>query len=126
MRRARWWVAACAGLALGVPGCGDGGPDSGPGALTATVTSPNGAEGAARVTLMGPGIGAVTALQGRAFSHAVGDTVQVVVVNPEGGDLVFSVAVADTTQPPQAVLVEVAGPDDQIRALTGYSVEVRR
>jgi hypothetical protein len=35
--------------------------------------------------------------------------------------------VADTTQPPTFVLVEVAGPDDALRAdLSEYSVEVVR
>lgn len=120
------WVAVCVGLTLPLAGCGDGGPESGPGDLLASIVSPNGSEGAARVMLIGPGIDDVTPVQGRVFSRASGDTVHVVVVNLDGGSLSFSVSVADTTRRPQAVLVEVSGPDDEIRALTGYSVEVGR
>jgi hypothetical protein len=90
------------------------------------VVSPNGAEGAAMVTLVGPGIREIAAAGGRVFSWPHGDTVVVVVVNESGGDLSFDVSVADTTRPPTGVLVEVSGPDDRIRALAGYSLEIRR
>jgi len=112
-----------AALALGA--CGDEGPASAPGTLTATVVSPNGAEGAALVTLLGAGMGAVGASEGRVFSEAHGDTVHVVVVNLAGGGLRFTVQVADTTQPPAGILVEVSGPDDRIRGLAGYRLELR-
>jgi hypothetical protein len=51
-----------------------------PGTLTATVVSPHGPEGAAYLTLFGPGTLRVSALDARIFSHSLGDTVHVVVV----------------------------------------------
>ena len=106
-------------------GCGDAGPVSAPGILTATVLSPNGAEGAALVTLVGAGIGTIAPREAvRVFSEARGDTVRVVVVNLGGGTLRFSVQVADTTKPPVGTLVEVSGPDDGVRGLAGYKLEL--
>lgn len=120
--------AGALGLLLLAGACGDAGPVSGPGALRATLVSPNGAEGAARVFLVGEGIAAVSALEGRVFSFQRGDTTHVVVVHDAdaGGDLSFSVSVADTTRPPRGVVVEVSDPEDRVRALTGYALELRR
>lgn len=113
-------AAACAAA------CGDAGPASAPGILTATVVSPNGAEGAALITLVGAGIGAIAPGDAvRVFSEARGDTVRVVVVNLAGGALRFTVHVADTTKPPSGTLVEVSGPGDAIRGLAGYGLELR-
>ena len=123
--RVRGWAALACFLPVAVA-CGDQGPASGPEMLTVQVVSPNGAEGAALVRLIGPGLGDVTPDAGRAFSDLRGDTLNVVVVNEAGGDLRFRVALADTTRPPQGVLLEVSGPDDAVRALAGYAVEVRR
>jgi hypothetical protein len=108
--------------------CGDGGPESGPGTLTATVLSPNGAEGAAVVEVFGPGIGAVGALEGRVFSERRGDTVRVVMVRDgDAGDLRFTLSVADTTEFFGGTVLEVAGPDDALRAgVSSYTLEVRR
>ncbi len=125
-RQRSTWIAAGAAFVFAAGACGDAGPASGPGVLTARVVSPNGAEGAALVTLVGPGIEGIAAAGGRVFSEVHGDTVVVVVVNEAGGDLSFDVSLADTTRLPTGALVEVSGPDDRIRALTGYSVEIRR
>ena len=100
--------------ALLASACDD--PDAVPGSLTATLVSPNGPEGAAWVTLSGPGIGAVTSLDARTFSHAEGETVHVVVVRDQPGDLRFVVQVANTTQAPTVVVREVAGGDNRLRA----------
>ncbi|NJD19001.1 MAG: hypothetical protein FIA95_06930 [Gemmatimonadetes bacterium] len=117
------WALAAAPI---VAACGDQGPVSGPGTLTAEVVSPNGAEGAALVTLVGEGLGAVGPLDaGRVFAEARGDTVRVVVVNLAGGTLRFTVHVPDTTRPPMATLVEVSGPDDRLRSLAAYRLELR-
>ena len=123
--RVRGWAVLACLLPLAVA-CGDEGPASGPGTLTVQVVSPNGAEGAALVRLIGPGLGQVAPDAGRVFSDIHGDTLNVVVVNEAGGDLRFGLAVADTTRPPQGVLVDVSGPDDAVRPLAGYAVEVRR
>ena len=80
----------------------------------------------ALVTLVGEGLGAVGPSDaGRVFAEARGDTVRVVVVNLAGGTLRFTVHVPDTTRPPTATLVEVSGPDDRVRSLTAYRLELR-
>jgi hypothetical protein len=118
--------APVAALLLVLGACGDEGPESAPGTLTASVVSPTGPEGAALVTLVGQGMGAIgPSDEGRVFSQAHGDTVNVVVVNVAGGALRFTIQVADTTNPPAGTLVEVSGPDDRIRGLTGYKLELR-
>lgn len=106
----------------------DEGPRSGPGTMTATLSGPNGPEGAAVVTLLGDGVGAVTAVGGTEVHSRSGDGgVRIVLINEVGGDLLFRVAVADTTQPPSTVVVEVAGPDDELRSsVDGYTVEFAR
>lgn len=121
-------LAGALGTILLLGACGDAGPVAGPGTLRATLVSPNGAEGAARVLLVGEGVASVSALEGRLFSFQRGDTTHVVVVHDAdaGGDLSFSVSVADTTRPPQGVVVEVSDPEDRVRGLTGYTLEVRR
>jgi hypothetical protein len=101
--------------ALLIGACGDAGPESGPGTLTATVHSPNGAEGSAVVTFFGEGIGDLIPVTGRIFHQRRGDTLRVVLVNDESGELSFGVSVADTTRPPTGLVLEVA-----------YSLEFRR
>jgi len=111
-------------LALLVAAC-EGGPTPGPGTLTASVVSPNGAEGAAVLSLHGPGIQGVSGGEGRVWGEPHGDSVTVVVVADQAGLLSFRVAVSDTLQRPEARLVEVAGPDDALRdGLEGYRVEL--
>jgi hypothetical protein len=113
--------------ALLIGACGDAGPESGPGTLTATVHSPNGAEGSAVVTFFGEGIGELIPVTGRIFQQRRGDTLRVVLVNDEGGELSFGVSVADTTRPPMGLVLEVADADDRLRSITaGYSLEFRR
>lgn len=130
MKSPRAWTrrAAPAGIAallLALLACGDAGPVSAPGLLTAKVVSPNGAEGAALVTLVGVGVGTIGPTEGRVFSEAHGDTVYVVVVNQTGGTLRFTIQVSDTTRRPAGTLVEVSGTDDRIRSLAGYTLEIR-
>jgi hypothetical protein len=115
-------VPALAAL-LGVLACD---ADPVPGTLSATLLSPNGPEGAAYVTLFGPGIGQVSALDARTFAHAAGDTVHVVVIRDEPGQVRFQVEVSDTTRLPAALLVEVAGGDNRLRPdASSYRVELR-
>jgi hypothetical protein len=125
MRRPRLLsLLAIAALAA----CSDGGPVSGPGTLTATLISPNGPEGAALVILVGDGVGDVTPVGNtEVFARAGSSTTRIVLLHQAGGELSFRVAVADTTQPPEAVVQEVAGSDDELRAtLADYSLEFRR
>jgi len=108
--------------------CSDEGPVSGPGTLTATLTSPNGPEGAALILLVGDGVGAVTAAgTTEVFSRIEASGTRVVLINQTGGELSFQVAVSDTLVRPQAVIEEVAAPDDEIRpVLAEYMVEFHR
>ena len=107
--------------------CADQSPP-GPGILTATFKSPNGAEGAALVVLMGPGIGEVTPVgSNQLYSNSSLDEVRIVLINQNDGTLAFRVEVADTTIKPAAIVEEVANPDNQIRStLDGYQLEFRR
>ena len=100
----------------------------GPGILTATLKSPNGAEGAALVVLMGPGIGEVTPVGGnQLYSNSSLDEVRIVLINQNDGTLAFRVEVADTTIEPAAIVEEVANPHNQIRStLDGYQLAFRR
>jgi hypothetical protein len=70
-------------------------------------------------------MGAVGPSEGRVFAEAYGDTVRVVVVSLAGGGLRFTIQVADTTKPPAGALLEVSGPDEGIRGLAGYRLEIR-
>ena len=109
---------------LALAACTDEGPVSGPGTLTATLTSPNGAEGAAALRLIGPGIREIIAV-GETETHAFSDVngTRVVLVNQSGGTLTFTVELSDTTRLPIVVLDEVAGPDDALRSsLDGYDL----
>lgn len=128
MRRIRLFAPlVLVGAVVLAAACGDEGPASGPGPLTAVVVSPNGAEGAAVITLRGSGIGDITATTGQVFSREDSDLVTVVVIHEPGGELSFQVAVSDTTQTPTATIEEVAAPNDVLRTtLAGYSVEFRR
>lgn len=114
-------------VALTLVACSDGGPQAGPGTLTATVISPNGVEGAAVVTFFGPGIGDLTSQSGALYWDRVADTIRAVLIDPDGGGLAFTVAVDDTTRKPEGLVVEVAGPDDQLRSgVSAYTLEFRR
>jgi acetyl esterase/lipase len=119
-------LAAALASAFLLSACDSGEPAPTAGVLTATLVSPNGPEGAAYLTLFGEGIVEVRALDARTFSHARGDTVNVVVVRDQPGDLRFLMAVADTTRPPGVAILEVAGGDDELRPNVGrYRVEMR-
>ena len=108
--------------------CADEGPVSGPGTMTATLSSPNGPEGAALVILLGEVVGEITRVgETEVYSYSANSTTQVVLINQVGGDLSFQVAVADTTDPPGHVVQEVAGPDDELRTPTSeYELEFVR
>ena len=109
-------------------GCSDEAPVAAPGTLNVTVVGPNGAEGAAIVLLLGDGIQSVSAVAPTEL-HAGGGNSQtrLVLIHPSGGDLMFEVAMADTTELPAWVVEEVAGPDDELRSdVAAYSLEFGR
>jgi len=113
-------------LALLLQGCDDD-PASGPGTLTVTLRSPNPAEGAARIQLVGRGMVTAAALEGEVHTRARGDTLEVLVLRPDPGILRFALQVDDTTRRPRGTVMQVAGPENLLRsALAGYEVEVVR
>ena len=117
-------AALAAGLVL--VACTDHTRPSGPGSLTATLLSPNGAEGAAVVLLVGEGVSEIRPV-GDTEVHAVtsGDETRIVLINQVGGALAFEIGVADRREPLVGVVTEVAGPDDALRpSLAGYALEI--
>ncbi len=112
---------------LTLAACADDPPLPGAGTMTVTVTSPNSAEGAALVTVTGPGITGVTSNGLQVYGEVVGQTATVVVIAEPAGELSFGVTVEDTTATFTGAVLEVASPFDLPRAtLADYSVEVRR
>ena len=122
----RMILTACTLMVLSA--CTDEAPVSGSGTMTVTLRTPNASEGAALVALLGEGIGTVTgAGNTQAWSEQGNSIRQVVLINEDGGDLMFQVAVPDTTSPPGWVVHEVAGTDDELRTVgTDYVLEFRR
>lgn len=121
---------APAALLLALAACSDGGvaPPLEGGVMTATLRSPNGAEGAAVVELSGAGIQSVDAAAGATvFAEAAGGVTRVVVLRATPGALAFRVTMADGAPAPDATVVEVADGSDVPRAsLSGYRVEFAR
>jgi hypothetical protein len=113
------------GAVLVLAACTDIGQPRGPGSFTGTLYSPSGDEGAAVLLLVGEGVLAVTAV-GDTEAHAstVGETTRIVLISQSGGTLGFDVLMANLSQPLVALVREVAGPDDELRAdLSEYRVE---
>lgn len=109
-----------------VAACDDGFA-SGAGTITVALTSPEAGEGAALVRLVGPGLRAVTPLEGEAHAAARGDTLDVFVLRSNAGPLRFALHLQDTTAVPRGEVLQVAGPDNRVRAsLAGYGVEIGR
>ena len=101
-------------MALAVGACGDQGPESGPGTVTATLVGPAPSQGGVEFRLVGQGIQAVRAVNGQLFSRTRGDTVEAALVRETPGELSFSIQLLDTTATPVATVVEVAGADNAI------------
>ena len=116
-------LAACGG------NDGGGGPldegRAGPGTVSATLVSPNGAEGAAWLRLIGPGLGAPEAIAGELFTSRLGDTTEVVVLLETAGEISFRFAVPDTTKLPTVELLQVADGSNALRTtLQGYQLRM--
>ena len=126
MRKSGLFLPALLLGSLALGGC-DADPPRASGTLVVTVQSPNDAEGGARLVLVGSGMISATALDGEVHTRVRGDTMGVVVLRPDPGLLRFALQVEDTTRKPRGALVQVVGPDNQVRpALLGYEVEVVR
>lgn len=108
----------------------DGGTDTpGPagGDYDAVLRSPNGAEAAAQLELSGPGIEDVQSSTAFLASSPVSGGRRVVIVRQQPGTLEFRVRMAEGQEPPDVRVLEVAAPDDALRAsLSGYRVAFTR
>lgn len=80
------------------------------------------------VQLFGEGIQSISAVSPtQAFPRLDANGARVVLVNHDGGTLAFELALTDTLQKPEILVIEVAGPDDELRAdVTSYDVELVR
>lgn len=110
---------------LAFAACSDEGPSPNRGTLTATLQSPNGKEGAAVLVLFGSGLGEIRRLgDTEVYRRDEDGLTRLVLVNMDGGELSFELDVSDVRLPPVAVVLEVAGPDDELRAgLSSYRIE---
>jgi hypothetical protein len=123
-------VAALA-LALAALSCNapTGDHRSGPGTVSIRFDSPNTGDGALKLSLSGPGITAVTASGDlMVFSRQGGGTTTTIAIFGELADgliVTFDVPDLADLESYRATLLEVAGPDNNLRAsLAGYSVSV--
>jgi hypothetical protein len=115
--------AAPALLALAACDGGTEPPEPAGGDYDAVLQSPNGAETAAQLELVGAGIEDVRADSAYLASSTVSDGRRVVIVRAQPGTLRFRVRMAQGQTPPTVRVLDVAAPDDQARAsLAGYSV----
>jgi hypothetical protein len=119
-------MTVLAGVAvLGVAGCGDEAtpPEPVPGDLAVSLVSPNGAEGAAVFQTSDAGVVEVSATGAQAFQLTAGGVTRIVVLLDEPGDISFTLGVEDLNQPPELQIVEVADPENRLRAdLSQYTV----
>jgi len=99
----------------------------GPGTMTATLLSPNGPEGGVLIHLIGNGATSVTAPVGDLFTSVSGDTVKVLLLRENPGELGFGFSLPDTTRRPSIQIRQVTGGDNQLRTnLADYTVRVAR
>jgi hypothetical protein len=109
---------------LGIAACDSTDP-GGPGTITASVISPNGAEGAAILDVTGVVDTVTSGGDLRAFSTVTPTGRRVIVVRSNPGALSVRLRVPDVSQPPSVSIVEVADGDDSLRSsLAGYRVEL--
>jgi hypothetical protein len=113
-------------VSLALAACEDELPGPEPGWMTVTIDSPHGAEGAAMLFVDQP-IGQVSQGPLRVFRREVDGGVRLAVMRAIPGGLNFRMQVEDVHQPPTVTLLQVGGPDNELRGdLDGYLVELAR
>lgn len=97
-----------------------------PGDMTATLVSPNGNEGSAVLELTSGTILAITTPETYERVYGVPTAPgRIVIVRRDPGQITFRLVADDIDNPPEIRVVEVAGPDDVLRAdLSRYSVKL--
>ena len=126
-RRTALVVTTLLGMAV-LLGCDSFGPQEpeGPGDIFVDLQSPNGDEGAAVFEIEdGSGLREVTAASGWIFQERVGEGIRVVVLMTTPGPIHFKIGADDVGQLPTVSVVQVAGPENQLReSLAEYEVEL--
>lgn len=104
--------------------CGDGtGASSAGGEYIAALQSPHGPEGAALLELTGEGIESVAGSSVSLFQLPVSGGRRLMLVREPAGVIEFRVRVAEGHEPPDARVLQVVDPNDQVRPSTdGYRV----
>ena len=121
-----WILAVFAIAATGLAGCEGSTKPDGPGTLTAELVSPNGAEGAAILDV----VGSVDTFTGSSdvsvHTTPIANGTRVIVVRLNPGTLQLSLRVPDVSNPPAITVVEVAAGDDKLRpSVAGYQVNIK-
>jgi hypothetical protein len=75
------------------------------------------------VELTGPGINAVTPVDGELFVGVAGNTARVVVLPEQPGLIRFLINVDDRSMPPSTRLIEIADSENQLQSTEGYRFE---
>jgi len=119
-------TASLVGVLL-LAGCDSLGPEEpfGPGAIFVDLQSPNGDEGAAVFEIEDPlGLADLTP-SGGWLLHEVGEgKTRVVVILTTPGAIQFQVRSDDVRDLPVISLIQVAGPENDLRSLEGYHVDL--
>ncbi len=116
-------------LTVALTQCDPGtGPQAGvPGTVTYRLVSPNGAEGGFLASFPSAEVRGTGGSDARTevISRSSGGLLHVAVVDRFGAeDLTFEVEAANASAPPQATLIEVVGPDNVQRSLSGYALVI--
>jgi hypothetical protein len=116
-------------LALALTQCdsGTGPPTGAAGTVTYRLVSPNGAEGALLASIPAADIGSVGggSTLTQVITRSSNGMTHVAVIHRFGGEgLSFELNVGNTSAPPAPTLVEVVGPNNVQRSLSGYSLEI--
>ena len=112
---------------LALAGCDSFGPEepAGPGAIFVDLRSPNGDEGAAVFEIESPeGLGEITSLGGWLYQEDLGEKIRVAAILTTPGDIQFQVRADNVRDLPVIKVIQVAGPDNQLRSLEGYRVDL--
>lgn len=120
-------------LALVLSGCtsgtepGDDSPPDMPGIVSYALASPNELEGALLFSVPAAAVLSVPVADNltELISHQDGDLLYLAVVYRFDVETpTFELEVANVDAPPELALLAVAGPDDRLRSLAGYSLEL--
>ena len=110
---------------LFVIGCDGSTEPSGPGTITVSIVSPNGAEGAAILDIVGPVETVTGANDVSAYPTPSATGTRVVLVRMTPGSLQVRLGIPDVSRPPSVSVIEVADGNDRLReSVGGYSVEL--